>query len=342
MACENDTGYKQLFAHAQLLRDLLATFTPFAWVRDIPLAHFERVNASFVSERASQRHADMVWRVRAGDEWVYVYVLLEFQSARDRWMALRVQVYTGLLYQDLIKGRRIKPGRRLPAVLPVVFYNGDKPWNAALDLCHLVEPLPDGLDQFIPTQRYVVIDQRRLDPKLLADSKSLVATLFRMELADRPDVLEEAVPPLLAWLLRDEFEPVRRTVGLWLQRRFAREFKGELVYEVTGLEEGADMAIYPRKYDTWTDAVMDRGRQEGLQKGRQEGREEGQAKGMHRLLMHMAHKRFGADSERLIALIDGASDQEMERFSDLLVSARSADEVVQGWAGSPPPDPKLT
>ena len=168
----------------------------------------------------------MVWRIRARDEWVYVYVLLEFQSARDRWMALRVQVYTGLLYQDLIKGRRIKPGRRLPAVLPVVFYNGEKPWNAALDLAQIVEPLPDGLDHFRPTHRYVVIDQRRLDPVLLANTESMVATLFRMELSDWPDVLREVIPLLAAWLRQDEFEPVRRTVGLWLEQRFVREFQG--------------------------------------------------------------------------------------------------------------------
>lgn len=64
-------------------------------------------------------------------------------------------------------------------------------------------------------------------------------------------------------LRRDECEPVRRTVGLWLAQRFARELEGESVFEVAGLDREGDVAIYPRKFDTWTDAVMDRGRQEG-------------------------------------------------------------------------------
>lgn len=329
MACDNDTGYKQLFAHAQLLRDLLATFTPFDWVRDIPPSHFERINASYVSERASQRHADMVWRVRAGDEYVYVYVLLEFQSARDRWMALRVQVYTGLLYQDLIKGRRIKPGRRLPAVLPVVFYNGEKPWNAALDVGELIDPLPDGFGHLRPAHRYVVIDQRRLDPHLLVESRSLVASLFRMELSDWPDVLREVVPLLSAWLRQDQNEPVRRTVGLWLEQRFAHEFKGASVVEVARLDKEDSMAIYPRKYDTWTDAVMDRGREQG----RQEGRQEGLVDGMRRILKRLAVKRFGPEAPTLLALVDSTADDELDRLSDLLMGAGSAAEVVKGLTG---------
>ncbi|HAB08131.1 MAG TPA: transposase, partial [Alcanivorax sp.] len=45
------------------------------------------------------RHGDAVWRIRWGEEWLYVYLLLEFQSSVDRFMALRIMVYTGLLHQ---------------------------------------------------------------------------------------------------------------------------------------------------------------------------------------------------------------------------------------------------
>ncbi|HZV65527.1 MAG TPA: Rpn family recombination-promoting nuclease/putative transposase, partial [Telluria sp.] len=109
MAGDHDTGYRQLFAHPELVRDLLAGFTSFACFRNLDALAFERVNASYVSERDSQRHDDMVWRVRLDDEWLYVYLLLEFQSASDRWMALRMQVYLGLLYQDLVKQHRLSP-----------------------------------------------------------------------------------------------------------------------------------------------------------------------------------------------------------------------------------------
>ena len=42
-----------------------------------------------------------LWRVRWGERWLYVYLLLEFQSTVDRLMAVRLLTYVGLLYQDL-------------------------------------------------------------------------------------------------------------------------------------------------------------------------------------------------------------------------------------------------
>lgn len=121
MSGNHDLGYKQLFAHPELVRDLLAGFTRLECFRHLAVSAFERVNGSFVSERYSERHGDMLWRVRLDDHVLYVYLLLEFQSQAEHWMALRMQVYIGLLYQDLVKRREFSPGGSLPPVLPVVF-----------------------------------------------------------------------------------------------------------------------------------------------------------------------------------------------------------------------------
>jgi hypothetical protein len=46
-------------------------------------------------------------------------------------MALRMQVYIGLLYQDLIAQHKLSKHGKLPPVLPIVFYHGRRPWRAA-------------------------------------------------------------------------------------------------------------------------------------------------------------------------------------------------------------------
>jgi hypothetical protein len=45
-------------------------------------------------------------------------------------MAVRMMVYVGLLYQDLIRRGEILPDKHLPPVLPIVLYNGDCKWTA--------------------------------------------------------------------------------------------------------------------------------------------------------------------------------------------------------------------
>jgi hypothetical protein len=58
-------------------------------------------------------------------------------------MAVRVMTYMGLLYQDLAKAGAC-PRDRLPSVFPLVLYNGQRPWSAALEIAELIEHSPAG------------------------------------------------------------------------------------------------------------------------------------------------------------------------------------------------------
>ena len=55
-------------------------------------------------------------------------------------MALRILTYTGLLELARNKPPEVA-GERLPAVLPVVLYNGAEPWTAAPDMGSLITPV---------------------------------------------------------------------------------------------------------------------------------------------------------------------------------------------------------
>ncbi len=44
-------------------------------------------------------------------------------------MALRVMVYVGLLYQDLVRAAAATAAGKLPPILPLVLYNGNGPWE---------------------------------------------------------------------------------------------------------------------------------------------------------------------------------------------------------------------
>ena len=82
-ATPHDTGYKLLFSHPEMVRDLLIGYMPGEWLKDADFTSLSRVNGSYVSEKEHQRHDDMVWRLKVGQQWVWVYLLLEFQSEPD-------------------------------------------------------------------------------------------------------------------------------------------------------------------------------------------------------------------------------------------------------------------
>jgi predicted transposase YdaD len=114
----HDSSYKFLFSQPELVRDLIAGFVPDDWLHSLDYSTLEKVSGSYITEDFRHRADDIVWRVRAGEEWVYLYLLLEFQSSVDRYMALRVMVYVGLLYQDLLKSGQTLPDGRLPYRTP--------------------------------------------------------------------------------------------------------------------------------------------------------------------------------------------------------------------------------
>jgi hypothetical protein len=47
MKVQADASYKQLFAHPELVRDLLRGFVPYAWADQLEVSAFERVNGSY-------------------------------------------------------------------------------------------------------------------------------------------------------------------------------------------------------------------------------------------------------------------------------------------------------
>jgi Putative transposase, YhgA-like len=145
-----DGLYHRLFSHPRMVAQMLREFVAGPWLDDLDLDGMERLNAKFHAGTSERRDGDMIWRIpRRGGGDTYLVLLLEFQSTPDHWMALRALVYAGLLWQHLVAEKRLPLDGRLPPVLPVVLYNGDRRWAAPLALNELV-----GLPENSPLWRW--------------------------------------------------------------------------------------------------------------------------------------------------------------------------------------------
>ncbi len=97
-------GYKRLFSHPEMIRDLLVGFVRELWIADLDFATLEKYPGELIDDRLQQRRNDVIWRLRRGPDWLYLYLLLEFQSGVHPFMAARLSTDLDLLYQDLIRG----------------------------------------------------------------------------------------------------------------------------------------------------------------------------------------------------------------------------------------------
>ena len=190
---EHDHAYKLLFSHPQLVADLLRGFVREDWVQQLDFSTLEPVSGHYVSDDLREREDDCIWRVRWGATWLYVYLLLEFQSTVDPFMAVRIMTYLGLLYQDLIKAKAWTPTGKLPPVLPLVLYNGAQRWLAAQNVADLIEVVPGGLEQYRPQLQYLLLDEGVFEETELAGLRNLAAALFRLENSREPQDVERVL-----------------------------------------------------------------------------------------------------------------------------------------------------
>jgi hypothetical protein len=279
---EHDSGYKLLFSHPRMVEELLRGFVRESWIEDLDFATLEQVNESFTSDDLQQRYGDMVWRLRWRSEdkgWFYVYLLLEFQSTPDAFMAVRLLGYVALLLAGLVRSGAATPAQGLPAVLPLVLYNGQRPWGASTELASLFRSVPPGCVRYLPQLTYLLVDENRLAPEELALSGNRVATLFRLETAGPDDL--PALAAELASLLpkRDEDPELRRALHRWFLRLLRRLLPGVTIPDDDDFEE---MPMLEETLIEWRNEA------------RQEGRHAGRVEGMRILLLQLLEQRFGS------------------------------------------------
>jgi predicted transposase/invertase (TIGR01784 family) len=134
------------------VRQLLTCFVNEKWVNRIEYTTLERIDKSFVSDEFIERESDLIYKAKFEGKDLYIFILIEFQSTVDRFMSLRMLHYITELYEYLVKNHKIKT---LPAVFPVMLYNGEKKWTAPEELSNLIENSIPG--RYIPHFMYYKI-----------------------------------------------------------------------------------------------------------------------------------------------------------------------------------------
>jgi hypothetical protein len=312
MSQDDDASYKLLFSAPELVRDLVMGFIPDEWLHGLDYDTLEKRPGTYVTDDFRHRADDVVWRVKVDDEWVYLYIVIEFQSTVDAFMAVRMMVYLGLLYQDLIRRGETLPDKRLPPVLPIVLYNGDDKWTAATDIADLIPRVPGLVADYLPRLKYLLIDENAYADEDLAPLRNLVAAVIRFEHPVSSQSLLDLIDSLNDWL--DGKPELKRIFAMWIRLVLLRHSKYRvLLPKVTDLKE-LKMSLTDR-FELWAKEHEERGLERGLEKG--------EALALQRLLA----RRFGALPPEYLARIGAASVGEVETWLDRVLDAGSLDAV---------------
>ena len=312
----HDEIYKRLFAFPRMVEDLLPGFVGGEWIDDIDFSTLRKLSAEYIGEELRRRHGDTVWRVRRREDGLPLLVLLEFQSTADPDMVLRVLEYTALLYRELKRNEAPGPEGKRPAVLPVVLYNGESRWTAAVEVGELIIPVGPTLAPCQPSQRYLVLDERHLEEDDLP-SHNLVTAVVGLERSRSPADLVRVVEALRQWRRVPRDDELMRVFVDWmlrLMKRFTQHEEQELVPAWT--LEAVQMTLEER-VSQWPAQWV----QEGLEQGLEHERA---------LLRRQAASRFGAATAEGVSgtLARIADPERLAEVGEWLVRCDTGEEFL--------------
>ena len=245
-----DPNYKRLFSFPRMVEDLLRGFLPGDWLAELDFSTLRKLPTEYVSDELLKRHGDCVWRLRRRGEWLYLLVLLEFQSTDEPRMALRILTYTSLLYQELVRNDALDAQGRLPPVLPV----------------------GPELAPYQPSQRYVVVDERHVGAEDLP-GVNLMRAVLGLEQSRTPEDVVRVAGLLAEWLRDPRDDGLKGAFTDWVWRLAGRFEPGDTELPAVRTLEGVRMTLEERLAE-WPKQWLREGIEQGREQGMREGREQ--------------------------------------------------------------------
>ena len=298
-----DKAYKALFSNPRIFCQLVKGFVDEDFTRDLKPEHFRSLeNRSFISPEFLKREADLIYHVVMEEREIYFYILLEFQSMPDKRMPVRLFSYLLLFYEQMIKHSQ---KGKLPAVFPMVLYNGEKPWNVPHDIREAVDGgvIPE---QYLLKGKYYLLDENSVAEQRIEELHNLAAAVVYYEQHRRTDDMKLALKSMLELLKGEDFDEIRQ-VMLWALRITGKKFNEEDINSLRTFQDGEEYmeAVTSQWEINIRNKALEEGRQE-LQKVQEESRQK-----LNSIVRSMKLRGFETS---LISEITGLSEERIRRI----------------------------
>ena len=134
------------------------------------LVRYENDTSFIINDTKSvedeKRRRDIV--VKTDVNGIYCLFGIEHQSSIDQEMVIRCGNYEMVEYLKQLKNKKLK--RLVPQVM-IVFYTGDKKWNAPVKLSDYLD-VPKELKAYVNEWRFIFIDVKEIDTSKIKDAQT--------------------------------------------------------------------------------------------------------------------------------------------------------------------------
>jgi predicted transposase/invertase (TIGR01784 family) len=156
----HDKFFHAVFSDEEHARDLLRNALPSRMLRLMELSPLQISRESYVDEDLGVLQSDLLIRTRYRDRPVFVYFLVEHKSYPSRWTILQLLRYMVRIWdKELAQNKKLK---KLPPIIPMIFYHGAGGWKHPLYFSSYVE-LEESLRPHVPDFHVVLFDLQQTE-----------------------------------------------------------------------------------------------------------------------------------------------------------------------------------
>ncbi|MBF0162569.1 MAG: Rpn family recombination-promoting nuclease/putative transposase [Magnetococcales bacterium] len=321
----HDRLFKVLMSHPETAGTFLRESLPPEVSRLLVPEPPQLVEGSFVEEQLRPYYSDRLFQTMTiSGKPLLLYALLEHKSYEDERVGW--QFHRGMYACMEQAVREDAQWRKLPAVLPLLLYHGQKEWRIPNEFMFLVDA-DEALRPWLLNFCFPVVDLGPIPDEQLSRNARLRAGLMALKYGTRdPQAQMDALEDITAALV--DAPEILLTVLLYLMTTFPyldEEHVRQVVRRINPQEEAEMMSQFAQE-------ILAKGKPEWAamvrQEGRQEGEQIGEQKGEAKMLTHLLQRRFGSVPTWASEKITKAEPSALEEWSLRILDATTIESVL--------------
>lgn len=291
----HDRYIRSILSNLPVAREFFEKHLPEEIIKVIDFSTLTPQKDSFVNDKLRVKVADLLFAVNFNGDPGYIYLLTEHASKPDRFLPYRMHQYImGIMDLHLKKSKN----KKLPLVVPLILYTGDKPYTYSTDLFDLFGKEKE-LAKSVFLTPYELIDLNKISDETLREAYYWFGAAALTAKHIRNFDLVSLVDNMIDLLKRLKNNGLDDYVYLTLSYIFiAGEVKDEEGFRNiirSGLSSNDEEIVM---------TLAEKYRQKGLQEGMviaeqylQKGKLEGELKALHATALNLFN--FGMNAEQV-------------------------------------------
>jgi len=263
---KHDEGYKTVLSNIHNFLHFLKKYIAAPWTVNITVDDIELVDRTFITAEFSGIDSDLIHKVRINGSDVYFYVLVELQSQVDQTMPFRLLRYMvellWTIFKNTDKDIRERKDFRLPAIVPIILYNGNDNWTVVKSFREYTknhEIFGDNIIDF----HYLLFDVKRTDEATILSTKKMLDIVFLLDKRRLENkISNKDIETCLEKHTSDIFGEDALTLFSWIKHILCKgDLSPEEEHKFRTILKGGGVAM-KHALEIWRDELVDEAKRE--------------------------------------------------------------------------------